>query len=214
MEQYKRIAVIGGTGKAGTYLVNELISRGYSIKVLLRNPDRFEIDNHLAEKVPGNVNDYDSVYNLIKDCDAVISALGQPKGEKPVFSQATSHIIRAMANLNVRRYIMITGLTLDTARDRKSFRTKLLSGIMKLFFPAICADKQKEYTLLSESNLEWTMVRLPLIERTQNTGEMKISLYNCPGKKISSTDLADFLVSQLDDKTFIREAPFVANGGV
>ena len=82
---------------------------------------------------------------------------------------------------------------------------------MKLSFPAIIADKQNEYSILSESNLDWTVVRLPLIEQTQNTGEIKISLYDCPGKKISSTDLAKFLVSQLEDKSYIRKAPFIAN---
>ena len=211
MEHFDKIAVIGGTGKAGKYLVNELIHQGFKIKILLRNPDKFGIVNDLVEKVQGNVINYDSVYNLIKDCSSVISTLGQPKGEKPIFSQATSNIIKAMISLDIRRYIMITGLTLDTDYDKKSFRSRLLSKIMKLSFPAIVADKQNEFSILSESDLDWTVVRIPFIELTQNTDEIKINLHDCPGKKISSSDLAKFLISQLEDKRYIKKAPFIAN---
>ena len=82
---------------------------------------------------------------------------------------------------------------------------------MKLSFPAIIADKQKEYSILSESTLDWTIVRLPLIEQTDLKGTIKSSLNDCLGKKISSTDLACFLISQLSDDTFFKKSPFIAN---
>ena len=211
MEQLVKIAVIGGTGKAGKYLVNQLVSQGFKIKVLLRNPDKFEITSTLVEKVIGDVRNYESVYSLIEGCSSVISTLGQTKGENPIFSQATSNIIKVMNALNVKRYIMITGLTLNTVYDRKSFKTKLLSKFMKISFPAIVADKQKEYLILSASNLDWTVIRLPLIEQTESSGTIKISLTDCPGKKISSTDLAIFLINQLSDGSYIRKSPFISN---
>jgi putative NADH-flavin reductase len=211
MEKLLKIAVIGGTGKAGKYLVNQLVNQGFNIKVLLRNPDNFEINSNLVEKVAGDVRNYESVYSLIDGCSSVISTLGSSKGETPIFSQAASNIIKAMNDLNVKRYIMITGLTLNTIHDKKSFKTRLLSKIMKLSFPAIIADKQKEYSLLSESNLDWTVIRLPFIEQTESLGKIEISLTDCPGKKISSTDLANFLISQLSDDSFIRKSPFIAN---
>ncbi|MDD2315647.1 MAG: NAD(P)H-binding protein [Proteiniphilum sp.] len=150
-------------------------------------------------------------YSLIQGCDAVISTLGQSKDETPIYSLSAMHIIKAMNALHVSRYIVITGLTIDTPFDKKSFSTKMLSRFMKLRFPAIIADKQKEYSLISESTLDWTIVRLPLIEQTELKGTIKSSLDDCPGKKISSTDLARFLISQLSDKTFVRKAPFIAN---
>lgn len=211
MEEYNQIAIIGGTGKAGKYLVKQLVNQGFKIKVLLRNPNNLEFNSPLIEKVIGSVANYESVYSLIKGCNAVISTLGQSKGEKPIYSLSTSNIIKAMNSLKIRRYIVITGLTIDTPFDKKSFKTNLLSKIMKLSFPAIIADKQKEYSIISESNLEWTIVRLPLIKQTDLKGTIKSSLDDCLGKKISSTDLACFLINQLSDETFIRKSPFIAN---
>jgi uncharacterized protein YbjT (DUF2867 family) len=51
MEQFIKIAVIGGTGKAGKYLVKKLINRGFKIKVLLRNPGKLEVTSHLVKKI-------------------------------------------------------------------------------------------------------------------------------------------------------------------
>jgi len=211
MEKYNKIAIIGGTGKAGKYLIRQLIDKGFEIKVLLRNPGKMELSSPLIEKVPGDAANYESVYSLVQGCDAIISTLGQSKGENPIYSLSTSNIIKAMSHLNINRYIVITGLTIDTPFDKKSFKTKLISKLMKLSFPAVIADKQKEYSILSESNFDWTIVRLPLIEQTESTGTIKSSLLDCPGKKISSTDLACFLINQLSDDTFLRKSPFIAN---
>jgi putative NADH-flavin reductase len=211
MEQLNKIAVIGGTGKAGKYLVNRLIDQDFKIKVLVRNPNKFNITNPLIEKVIGDVRNYESVYSLIEGCGSVISTLGQTRGENPIFSQATTNIVKAMNALNVKRYIVITGLTIDANHDKKSLKTKLLSKFMKLSFPAITADKQKEYDILTGSNLDWTVIRLPLIKQTEALGNIKIRLTDCPGKEISSTDLADFIINQLSDNRFIRKSPFISN---
>ncbi len=211
MEKLNKIAVIGGTGKAGKYLVKQLVNHGFKIKVLLRNPDKLTFSSPLIEKVKGDVANYEAVFSLIQGCNAVISTLGQSKGENPIHSLASSNIIKAMNSLDISRYIVITGLTIDTPFDKKRFKTKLLSAIMKLSFPAIIADKQKEYAVISGSTLNWTIVRLPLIEQTETKGSIKSSLNDCPGKKISTTDLACFLINQLSDDTFIRKSPFIAN---
>jgi hypothetical protein len=37
------------------------------------------------------------------------------------------------------------------------------------------------------------------------------SLEDCPGQKISATDLADFMIAQLYDNRYLRTAPFIAS---
>jgi len=211
MNQINKIAIIGGTGKAGQYLVKQSIHKNYSLKLLLRNPEKQQYNSPLVEIVKGDARNYESVLSLIKDCDSVISTIGQSKGEPPIFSLVTSHIIRAMKELKIKRYITITGITLDTPGDKKSFRTKLLSKVMKISFPAIIADKQKEYALLAETMLDWTVVRIPLIKETDKLLTVKTSLIDCQGKSISSSELANFLISQLSDTSYFRKAPFIAN---
>ena len=42
MEQKIKIAVLGGGGRTGKYLVTQLLSQGYHLKLLLRNPEKLQ----------------------------------------------------------------------------------------------------------------------------------------------------------------------------
>jgi putative NADH-flavin reductase len=212
MPNHQPIAVIGGTGKSGKYLVSHLLSQGQAVKLLVRDPNKLEINNPLIELVQGDARDYAAMHSLARGCQAVISTLGQPKGEtRPIFSEATTHILCAMAAFGVKRYILTTGLNVDTPLDKKGPGTTAATEWMRSNYSATTADKQKEWELLAASDSYWTLVRLPLIELTDKTGAIATSLEDCPGDKISATDLARFLVGQLSDSPFLRNAPFLAN---
>jgi putative NADH-flavin reductase len=211
MNQKIKIAVIGGTGKSGKYLVTQLFNQGFCFRILLRDPAAFQIENPLAEIIKGDARDDQAVHSLINGCQVVISTLGQPKGEASIFSQATKNVIQAMNECKVRRYILITGMNVDTPFDNKSPKTKFATEWMKTNYPETTADKQTEYTILSESNVDWTLIRLPLIEQTDARNQIIVSLEDCPGDKISATDLAHFLIGQIDDDAYIEKSPFIAN---
>jgi putative NADH-flavin reductase len=205
------IAVIGGTGKSGKYLVKELLLQGFQIKMLIRNPENFQNTNSSIEIIQGDARDYSSVLSLTENCTAVISTLGQPKGEPPIFSDASANIIRAMIERQIKRYIVVTGLSIDIPMDRKGLKTAQASAYMRQLFPAIITDKQKEYEVLLASPVNWTLVRVPLIEQTDQKGHLVVNMEDCPGDKISATDLANFLVDQLSDQQYVRMVPFVAS---
>jgi len=211
MQTNNKIAVIGGTGKAGKYLVRRLLDQGFSLRLLVRNPETCPIHHPLAEITEGDVRNLEAVRAVTEGCHAVLSTLGQPKGQGPVFSAATTNVIRAMTERGLKRYILITGLNVDTLPDKKNPKTAAATEWMKINYPLTTADKQREWELLGQSDLDWTLVRLPMIELTDRTSQYKTSLEDCPGESISSTDLADFLIGQLTDETFIKQAPFVAS---
>lgn len=212
MSNHQKIAVIGGTGKSGKYLVRQLLNRGQAVKLLVRDTKKFQLENPLIELVQGDARDYAAVHSLVRGCQAVISTLGQPKGEtRPIFSQATTHILRAMGACGVKRYILTTGLNVDTPLDKKGTRTSAATEWMRSNYAATTADKQEEWKILKASEVDWTLVRLPLIELTDTCGAIATSLEDCPGEKISATDLARFLIGQLSEGPFLRNSPFLAN---
>ncbi|RWX02297.1 NAD(P)-dependent oxidoreductase [Flavobacterium cerinum] len=213
MKSNIKIAVIGGTGKSGKYLIKQLISQGFQLKALVRNPENFTIDNPLVEIVQGNAADYTTILDLIEGCDALISTLGLgiPASEKNIFSTATTNILRAMEQRNIKRYIVITGLNVDTPFDNKSPKTKFATDWMYTNYPLTTQDKQLEYSILTKSTIDWTLIRLPMIEQTDAECEIQVNMEDCPGDIISSTALALFLINQLSDNHYIQKSPFIAN---
>jgi nucleoside-diphosphate-sugar epimerase len=196
------IAVIGGTGKSGKYLVRQLVLQNIPFRILIHNEAPADLSP--AQIVRGNARNP-------AGCNAIISALGQPKGEPSIFSDATRNVLAAMQTLNIKRYILTTGLNVDTPPDKKSPQTQAATTWMREHYPETTTDKQREYELLAASDIDWTLVRLPLIGLTEDTDAIVTSLEDCPGPGIHGTDLAQFLVSQLKDREYIRHAPFLAN---
>src|ERR1700688_2266738 len=166
MESKYKVAVIGGTGKSGQFLVLHLLNQGIPIKMLLRNPENFHLKSPLIEIIRGDARDPRAVYSLTEGCQAVISTLGQPKNEPTIFSDATRNVIAAMEFFRIRRYIVITGINVDTPQDDKTGYAEAATEWMKDNYPKTTADKQKEWELLDSSLLDWTLVRLPIIELT------------------------------------------------
>lgn len=205
------IAIIGGTGKSGSYLVRELMRRAIPVKLLVRTSSPFETTNPLIELVRGDARDYEAIHKLLEGCVAVISTLGQPKGERSIFSDATGNILRAMKAHGIHRYLVTTGLNVDAPGDTKNEQARMATEWMYQNFPETTKDKQAEYELLAASDVDWTMVRLPRIIQTEEHFPVKIDLKDCPGEKISAADLAGFLVDQLSGEAYIRKSPFLAN---
>jgi hypothetical protein len=82
---------------------------------------------------------------------------------------------------------------------------------MKRTYPLVTEDKQKVYPILTDSPIDWTIVRLPYIIQTEDRGQLAINLADCPGDHINTMDLADFLIRQISDREYIRKAPFIAS---
>ncbi|MBE5320960.1 NAD(P)H-binding protein [Pedobacter sp. MR2016-19] len=208
-----KIALIGASGKAGTYILKALLAQQFRVKALVRNPEKLQIHHPSLEIITGDVKDAETVYSFIQGCDIVVSALGmgQPASEKTIFTQSTSNILTAMKALDLKRYIVITGINVDTPADEKDTKTQFATQWMYDNYPVSTTDRQKEYDLLTESDLDWTLIRLPLIMQTDEQTAVGTSLVNCDGEQINASNLARFIIEQLGEKTFIKRAPFIWN---
>lgn len=211
MKQSIKAALLGATGKAGKYLLKELLAQGYYVKALIRKPEYFHVTHPLLEIVKGDIKDFETARLLLKDCNAVISSIGSAKDEPLVQSLATSNIIKAMNEFNIKRYILLAGLNMVVPGDEKSTKNEASSVWMRNTFPEAVADRQLAYEILSGSKINWTLIRLPWIEQTAERHGLLVDLKDCPGEKVSTTDLADFVIGQILDTAYSEKAPFVAS---
>lgn len=211
MNQNRKIAVLGGGGRTGKYLITQLIEKGYTIKILLRSPETFQINSPSIQIIQGDAIDLTVVNSLINGCDAVISTIGQRPGEPLIAEQATRNILDAMKFYSITRYILVAGINIDTPFDKKGPETIMATNYMKANFPLIQEDRQKAYALLAQSDINWTLVRVPFIEFTVQTGPITVNLDDCLGNKIDAGNIATFLVKQLSENAYLNKAPFICN---
>lgn len=211
MKNRSKIAVLGGGGKTGNYLVNQLLKEEFSLKLLLRNPEKFEIKNDKIEIIKGDALNFENIKLLLKDSHAILSTIGQRKDEPLVASKVTNHVLKAMNEFGIDRYVLLAGLNIDTPFDKKSPKTIMATDWMKANFPVIQEDRQRAYLLLEESDVNWTQVRVPFIEFTDNSSEIAVNLEDCLGDKISALDISKFMIKEMIESKYNRQSPFITN---
>lgn len=205
------IAVLGGGGRTGQYIIQQLLNKGLKLRVLLRNPENFQFENPLIEIIKGDAADLHTIRNLLTDCNAVISTIGQRPGEQLIARQATENILKVMSADGIKRYILVAGINIDTPSDQKGQSTLIATNWMKKNYPEIQTDRQNAYTLLTQSQADWTMVRVPMIEFSAQKTEIAVDLADCPGQQITAGNIASFLIAQLSDTRFYHKSPFISN---
>ncbi|MGE8342146.1 MAG: NAD(P)-dependent oxidoreductase [Flavobacterium sp.] len=210
MKNISKVAVLGGGGRTGKYLVQQLLENGFSVKLLLRNPDDFTIQNSKIEIIKGDAINEESINLLLKDCQAVVSTIGQRPGEPMVASQATKNVLNAMKRYGIERYVLLAGLNIGTPFDKKSPKTIMATDWMKTNFPEIQKDRQFTYDLLVDSKIDWTQVRVPLIVFSDESSEITVNLEDCLGEKISAFDISKFMVKEMIESNYSRQSPFIS----
>ncbi|MFE7376594.1 SDR family oxidoreductase [Bacillus cereus] len=211
METINKIAILGANGKAGKSLVNEALENGFKVKILTRNSTNMPITNENIETITGDARDFSSIQELIQGCGAVINAVGQPKNESYIFSTVTKHILKVMQEYKIKRYILISGGSLNVVGDQKGIINKMGAKLFKLFLPKMMQDKYKELQILQSSDVDWTVVRLPFVVEGNGIGTIKESLVDMPGIKIQNGDIAPFVIKQINSEVYVGKCPFISN---
>ncbi|MDA1879864.1 SDR family oxidoreductase [Bacillus thuringiensis] len=211
MESTNKIAILGANGKAGKYLVNEALKKGYEVKILTRNSNNMTITNESIEPIIGDARDFSSIRELLKGCQVVVNAVGQPKNESYIFSAVTKHVLEAMKEFEIKRYILISGGSLNVTGDQKGMVNKIGATLFKLFLPKMMQDKYKELQTIQGSDVDWTIVRLPFVMEGKGIGKIKESLVDMPGMKIQNSDIAPFVIKEINSERYVGKCPFISN---
>jgi len=204
------IAIVGGTGTVGKHVAATAIEQGYSVRILARRPERVQLNSPHAITIEGNATDETAIRSLLTGSNAVINAFGQPMRDKPFYSEVTMRLLETMKEAGIRRYIGVTGGSLDIEGDRKSWMNRMGAHLFRLLYGDFIRDKQRELGVLRDSDLDWTLVRLPFVHERDVMKPVKVDQYDMPGTKISNTHIARFLVDQVQDAAFLRKTPFIS----
>lgn len=212
-----KVAIFGATGIAGKAVVKEALAKGHQVTVLTRDAKRISVKSDKLTIVEGSVMNRQTVSSVLQGQDAVIQTLGiGGKGDgKPttVVSDANKVIMEEMEKTGVKRLIAISviGAGNSIAFLPGIFRKFMLPVFMK-WFQAVIDDKNRMEPMIMNSQLNWTIVRCTTIKDKSATGKIIASL-DGNGLKLSITaaDMATFMVEQLTDATYLKQAPTISN---
>lgn len=205
-----RVAMLGGSGRTGRLVVQELVRRGHEVMALVRDASGDGFGPGVTEVV-GPIRDVDALRGLVTGADAVVSALGPRRGDRTLHRDVAPLLVEAMRQAHMTRFVGISGAGMDVAGDAKSGRDRVVSALMQRLGGAMVADKAGEQLVWASSGLDWTLVRAPRLTGAPATGRVEHHAHSSPRRtSIGRADLAVFVVDCVEHGGYVRRAPLVA----
>ena len=208
-----RLLLLGATHGTGLHVLKQALARGHQVTALVRDPARLTVTSDHLRVLTGDVTADDTALSTaMQGQDVVISTIGRGLSFKSngLMAAATPRIVRAMEARGVRRLIFTSGFGVgETWRDTpflaRLFAATLLRGIY--------ADKTAGEVHIRRSALDWTLVYPVGLNDKPATSAYRagarLALSGFP--TMPRADVADFLLSQIDDTNFIRKGVLVAS---
>ena len=192
-----RITVFGASGAIGRLFVNLALKEGHQVHQYSRKKEGLPQSEN-ARVFTGELTDYARIKEAISGTDAVVSFLGPAlKRSYPGTPIATGHehIIRAMKEKGVSRFITIATPAVRFEKDRTSVATVLPKVMARLFLPKPYQEIMAVGELTKSSGLDWTVVRFIAPVDGEPTGTVKVTFGDQKvGFKITRTDIAAFVL--------------------
>lgn len=209
-----RVLIIGASKGIGLETTRQALDAGYNVRALARTATAIGFSYRNLEKVNGDALSVRDVEAALVGVDAVILNLGVGLGDlfRPVhlFSKATSVLISAMEARNVKRLICVTGFGAGDSRASISCLQRLPFQIV---FDHAYDDKSRQEMMIKESALDWTIARPGVLTGGSRSGRYRILREASQWRNgiISRAEVADFLIRQIGDSTYVHEAPVLVN---
>jgi len=207
-----RLTIFGASGQTGVQLVAQALELGHSVTAFVRNPASIATRHANLDVVVGDVGSADDVARVINGQDVVLLALGVKMGvADQVCTIATANVVPAMQQFGVRRLINIGGLGTGAARERLSGLGKFVAGGLRMLDRHAFRDKEGQDALIRNSDLDWINVCPPWLTNGPHTGVYRFGCDLRPPvtARISRADVADFMLKQLIDATFVGKNPIL-----
>jgi putative NADH-flavin reductase len=207
----QKILVLGATGGTGQQVVSQALQHGYAVTALVRRPERLTIRSDRLRVVAGSLpDDRQALAEAMRGQDAVISALGLGHVLKSggLIARSMPAIVRAMESDGVRRLIFTSAYGVGATHKDVPLLPRIL---IRMLLRDLYADKEAGEEELRRSTLDWTLVYPVTLTNGPHTGRYRVGehlrLRGLP--RVSRADLADFLVRQISDTTYVRKGVLV-----
>lgn len=203
------ILILGATGRVGSEIVKHALRDNHHVTVLVRTPEKIQLDNKNLTVIQGNVLNKKDIEEAMRGMELVISALNTDGST--TLSESIPLIIHGMENEGIKRII-----TIGTAGILQSRTTpdilRYQSDESKRRTTRAAEEHHKAYDLLKDSSLDWTIVCPTYLPDGEKTGDYRVERNFLPegGTKISVQDTAEFAYSQIKDDSYSKSRVGIA----
>ncbi|MCK1985590.1 MULTISPECIES: NAD(P)-dependent oxidoreductase [Peribacillus] len=194
-----KIGIIGASGKAGSLILKEALTRGHEVTAIVRDEAKVQIQG--ASVLEKDV--FDLKAEDIKVFDVVVNAFGAAPGKEHLHVDAGKILIDAMKGAPQTRLIVVGGAGSLFVDEAKTIRVLDTPEFPKEYFATAFNQSKNLGDLQNATGIQWTFISPSAFFDPQGnrTGGYKLGkdnlLVNSKGE--SYVSYADFALAVLDE---------------
>ena len=206
------ITIIGASAGIGLETVKRGLNRKHSITTLSRSEIEIE-EKQSVKMILGDATNKADLLNAIQNADALIITLGTGKNMKAttLFSDFAKLIVEIHEENKIDiPFIFVTGFGTGESKNYVSWLVRLF---LKCFLKDVYADKAKMEEIITNSTMNWTVVRPGRLLDKELTEKYRIENKLFKGINIGGinrADVADFLIKQAEKQTELKKYVAIA----
>jgi putative NADH-flavin reductase len=208
-----KIALFGATGRTGRQFLEQAGAAGHDVTAVVRDPAGLTGRSRLSV-VAADVMDPDAIAPFLAGQDAVVTTIGPRQARTPTTVQAesTASIITAMWHNGLRRLVVVSNSGMVTTGDGPVSRI-VAKPILRRLLRHTWPDMRRMEDLVRASELDWTILRPPMLTNGNRTGAYRTALDRNVrgGIRASRADLADAILRCLADPALVHATVSIAN---
>lgn len=207
------ILIFGATGGIGRHAVEHALEKNYNVTAYVRNPSKLDIKHPNLKIIKGDLDDIESMKNALKNIDAVVWCVGIPMTGKQNHISLKGHkiLIKLMEENNVKRLIDWSTPSVTCDKDKTSLITLMPRVMAGIFLRSAKKETIAVSEIVTQSTLDWTLVRFLAPTNGDFTGKIKVSFGEMINFRISRSDIAYFMIQQIEDSTYIKSMPIIGS---
>jgi len=209
-----KIALFGATGATGQHLLEQARAAGHEVTAVVRDPAPITTAHPRLTVVRADVMDRNAIGPAVAGHDAVVTTIGSREGRTPttVQTDTTSSIVQAMQQHGVRRLIVVSNSGMVTDGDGPMSRA-VAKPILRRILKHPWADMQGMEDVVQASELDWTILRPPMLTNGRHTGSYRTAVgHNVRGGiRVSRANVADLILRCLANEDSVRTAISIGN---
>jgi putative NADH-flavin reductase len=202
--QGMKLIIFGGTGGTGSELLRQSLESGHDVTAVVRNRARLSIPEHAnLTVVEGDVLTVGAWQASVADHDAVLSCLGSKdrRHSTSVYSRGAANIIEAMGGSGAGRFVCLSSAGVEIPPGIPLAQRLVTKLIVQRLYRHGYADMARMETIVTSSDIRWTIVRPPMLTNGPLTGHYRVAInaHLSRPRSVSRADLAHFVLAHADD---------------
>ena len=202
------ITIFGANGATGRVAVRRALAAGYEVTAVTRRPEQFPLHDERLTVFGADVNDQAAAARAIEGADVVLSSIGVPFTRAPitVYSKAATTILAGMARHGVKRLAVVSSTAVEPhphAEGGFMLNRVMQPLIAKTIGKTTYTDMRTMEGIVRMSGVDWTIIRPSGLFDADQVSDYQVGDGQLDGVFTSRTDLADLLVRQATENSFV-----------